>query len=433
MESARSLYKNDIDFEALALQSPDFAKLLKRNNQVDFNDPATVRQLTISLLKRDFGLEVKLPKDRLCPAVPNRLNYILWVQDILDSTDGTVQREYNPNREVLGLDIGTGCCSIYPLLGCKTRPQWKFIATDIDESNIRTAKENIERNKLESRIHILKTDAKGSFFSPETLGHDSLNFTMCNPPFYTSHEEMAASAEAKSQAPSSTCTGADVEMITSGGEVEFVTRMIDESLQLRNRIKWYTAMLGKLSSVTTVVDNLMKRGNHNYAVTEFVQGNKTKRWAVAWSWGDMRPAMSIARGIPGFPKHLLPFPADYTFVLPSKKSIDVAIAAMDTELSSLSWYWTWDQSRSAGVGFAPENVWSRQARRKFKHAGQGDASVKLSVIPVEVELGVRVQLKLVRGQNPETHEVQVLISWIRGTESVLFESFCGMLKRKMET
>jgi 23S rRNA (adenine1618-N6)-methyltransferase len=50
-------------------------------------------------------------------------------------------------------------------------------------------------------------------------------------------------------------------------------------------------MLGKLSSVTTLVDNLIKRENQNYAVTEFVQGNKTKRWAVAWSWGDMRPAM----------------------------------------------------------------------------------------------------------------------------------------------
>lgn len=237
-------------------------------------------------------------------------------------------------------------------------------------------------------------------------------------------------------------------MITSGGEVEFVSRMIDESLQLRDRIKWYTAMLGKLSSVTTIVENLMKCENHNYAVTEFVQGNKTKRWAVAWSWGNMRPAMvrqshntalpfliiaqSIARGIPGFPKHLLPFPAEYTFVLPSKKPIDVAIAVMDTELSSLSWYWTWDQSRSAGVGFAPENVWSRQARRKFKLAGQGGTPVRLSAIPVEVELGVRVQLKLVRVQNSETHEVQVLISWTQGTDSVLFESFCGMLKRKME-
>ncbi|KAJ5522675.1 hypothetical protein N7513_013248 [Penicillium frequentans] len=397
MESARSLYKNDIDFEALASQSPDFAKLLKPNKQVDFNDPATVRQLTISLLKRDFGLEVKLPRDRLCPPVPNRLNYILWVQGLLDSTEGTVQRGYNPNREVLGLDIGTGCCSIYPLLGCKTRPQWKFIATDIDESNIRTAKENVQRNALESRIHILKTDPNGSFFSLETLGHDSPDFTMCNPPFYTSNEEMAASAEAKSQAPSSTCTGADVEMITSGGEVEFVTRMIDESLQLRDRIKWYTAMLGKLSSVTTIVENLMKCENHNYAVTEFVQGNKTKRWAVAWSWGDMRPAMSIARGIPGFPKHLLPFPADYTFVLPSKKPIDAAIAAMDTELSSLSWYWTWDQSCSAGIGLAPENVWSRQARRKFKLAGQDGTPVRLAAIPVEVELGVRVQLKLTVG------------------------------------
>lgn len=289
---------------------------------------------------------------------------------------------------------------------------------------------------------------------------------MCNPPFYTSHEEMATSAQAKLQAPSSVghpalritepvtdlvqiCTGADVEMITAGGEVEFVTRMIEESLQLRDRIKWYTTMLGMLSSVTTLVDNLMKCENHNYAVTEFVQGNKTKRWAVAWSWGNMRPAMvrqlqnvallfliivqSIARGIPGFPKHLLPFPADYTFVLPSKKTIDVATAAINTELSSLSWYWTWDQSHSAGIGFAPENVWSRQARRKAKLAGQGNAPARLSAIPVEVELGVRVQLKLVQEPNSETHEVQVLISWIRGTDSVLFESFCGMLKRKMET
>lgn len=80
-------------------------------------------------------------------------------------------------------------------------------------------------------------------------------------------------------------------MITPGGEVAFVIRMIDESLQLRDQIQWYTSMLGKLSSVTTIVDTLMKRENRNYAVTEFVQGNKTKRWAVAWSWSDMRPSM----------------------------------------------------------------------------------------------------------------------------------------------
>lgn len=59
MESARSLYKNGVDFAALSLQSPEFAKQwvlwtwrrywnwwcssLKSNGQLDFNDPASVR------------------------------------------------------------------------------------------------------------------------------------------------------------------------------------------------------------------------------------------------------------------------------------------------------------------------------------------------------------------------------------------------------
>lgn len=115
---------------------------------------------------------------------------------------------------------------------------------------------------------------------------------MCNPPFYSSHEEMAQSAEAKARVPSSVCTGTEVEMVTPGGEVAFVTRMIEESLQLRNKIQWYTSMLGKLSSVSVLVETLMKHDNHNYAVTEFVQGSKTKRWAIAWSWGDRRPSMA---------------------------------------------------------------------------------------------------------------------------------------------
>lgn len=32
MEAARALYKNDVDFEALALQSPEFAKLYVNSN-----------------------------------------------------------------------------------------------------------------------------------------------------------------------------------------------------------------------------------------------------------------------------------------------------------------------------------------------------------------------------------------------------------------
>ncbi|KAJ5099360.1 hypothetical protein N7532_006361 [Penicillium argentinense] len=434
MEFLRSLYKNDVDFKALALQSKELAKYVNSNGQLDFNDPDAVRQLTTSLLEQDFGLKVELPTDRLCPPVPNRLNYIIWLHDLVDSSAGTIHGGYDPKSEVVGLDIGTGCCSIYPLLGCKARPGWKFVATDIDENNVSTAQKNVKLNHLESRIRVIKTDTKDLLFPLEKIEKESLDFTMCNPPFYTSHEEMVQSAEGKQQKPSSVCTGTDVEMVTSGGEIAFVTKMIEESLHLRTRIQWYTSMLGKFSSVPVLVEKLIKHGNHNYAVTEFVQGSKTKRWAIAWSWGDHRPAMTAARGIPGFPKQLLPFPADYTFTLPSEISIDSAVASINAELGSLRWYWSWDKSLSAGVGFAAENVWSRQARRKMKLAGQEGSYVNLDAVPEDVALGVRIQAKLVRGQSEtsSTNEVPVLISWIQGTDSVLFESFCGMLKRKID-
>lgn len=218
-------------------------------------------------------------------------------------------------------------------------------------------------------------------------------------------------------------------MVTSGGEVAFVTCMIEESLSLRDKVQWFTSMLGKLSSVSTLVEILITHDNHNYAVTEFVQGSKTKRWAIAWSWADRRPKMSVARGIPGFPKHLLPFPTDYTSTL-SSVSIDTACTTLNTEMASLPLFWTWDQRSSSGVGFAAENVWSRQARRKTKISGQ--EGMKVDSIPDQIALGVRIDMKLVRGKD-DTNEVQALIRWIQGVDSVLFESFCGMVKRKMET
>ena len=79
-------------------------------------------------------------------------------------------------------------------------------------------------------------------------------------------------------------------MVTPGGEVAFVSRMIDESKVLKDRCQWYTSMLGKYSSVEIIVDNLRGVGVDNWAVKDLVQGNKTRRWVVAWSWGELRPS-----------------------------------------------------------------------------------------------------------------------------------------------
>jgi 23S rRNA (adenine1618-N6)-methyltransferase len=68
----------------------------------------------------------------------------------------------------------------------------------------------------------------------------------------------------------------------------------------------------------------------------------------------------------------------------------------------------------------------------MKLAGE-EGAAKLKVVPAQIALGVRVQIRLVRGQKPNEREVRVLVRWAQGTDTVLFESFCGMVKRKLES
>ena len=60
------------------------------------------RELTCAALSKDFGLEVDLPDDRLVPMVPQRLNYIHWVEDLLAGDTG----EWPQGGRVCGIDIG---------------------------------------------------------------------------------------------------------------------------------------------------------------------------------------------------------------------------------------------------------------------------------------------------------------------------------------
>jgi 23S rRNA (adenine1618-N6)-methyltransferase len=54
-------------------------------------------------------------------------------------------------------------------------------------------------------------------------------------------------------------------------------------------VQWYSSMFGKLSSATGLITVLQEKGITNYAVTCLQAGNVTKRWGVAWSFGDLRP------------------------------------------------------------------------------------------------------------------------------------------------
>ncbi|TVY75657.1 U6 small nuclear RNA (adenine-(43)-N(6))-methyltransferase [Lachnellula suecica] len=429
MSTTNNIYKEDVDFAALALQDADFAKILKPNGQLDFSNPESVQQLTKSLLKRDFGLKISLPPDRLCPPIPNRLNYLLWIQALLDTTSDGYTDVYDPEREVLGLDIGTGASCIYPMLGCAQRPNWRFAATDIDDKSMQFAKTNVQLNSLQNRIKLLQTQKPDPLLPLDMMKFQNINFSMCNPPFYTSTADMLTSAAAKQRPPFTACTGSESEMVTLGGEVQFVSRMITESLVLKDRVQWYTSMLGKFSSVSVLLRRLRDAGVGNYAVTEFVQGSRTKRWGIAWSFADLRPKMALAREVVGVPKNLLPFPAEYHIPFANSGEAAQVGEQINSTLEALLLKWMWKPAKAIGLGFSDKAVWSRAARRQ-QSTKKDEDTMDEDEDEDNMALGFKIHMEgKVDGQAVN----MVTIRWIKGHDSVLFGSFCGMLKRKLES
>lgn len=393
---------------------------IKAKGQLDFTDPAAVMQLTKTLLDVNFDLRIELPADRLCPPVPNRHNYILWLKDLMDTTSYD-----QPGRGLCGIDIGTGASCIYSLLGCAQRP-WSFISTDIDEKSLSYAAKNVKLNHLESRITVVARKKTDPLVCVDVIADSTqVGFVMTNPPFYESEEELWTLAKKKSRPPYSACTGAPVEMVCEGGEVAFVGRILMESLQLRDRVQWYTSMLGKVSSLEVLVERLRKEGIDNYAVTEFIQGNKTRRWAIAWSFAPMRPAEHVARGMQAVPwRKILPQTVEMDVVTSKPGEAGMLATNIDSLMQSLDLAsWTWDKPRLQGIGRAREKVWSRAWRRRKQ---RGETIIKGACgVSVTCTFGFSITLRI------GLAEAVVVCRWLEGHDFPTFESFNGFLKSRL--
>lgn len=98
---------------------------------LDFSNPAALRELTCAVLEKDFDLRLEIPVDSLIPTVPQKLNYIHWVEDLLScggvacqgegvasQGDGVVSQgegvaseetRIPKGKDVVGIDIGWLC------------------------------------------------------------------------------------------------------------------------------------------------------------------------------------------------------------------------------------------------------------------------------------------------------------------------------------
>jgi len=132
----------------------------------------------------------------------------------------------------------------------------------------------------------------------------------------------------------------------------------------------------------------------------------------------------IARGnIPN--KELLPFPTEYSIDI-SKQDLDTVGSIVDDTMVQLGLKWSWDWATTSGTALAKENVWSRSARRKKRKRDviaspelEGDKDAPSDAVVLAVRISLRPQ--------------RVDVRWLKGSDSIMFESFCGMLKRRLLT
>ncbi|XP_066588353.1 RNA N6-adenosine-methyltransferase METTL16 [Prorops nasuta] len=271
----RNIYKNPPSFNKMAILYPEFRRhtITTLNGQVklDFHKSDTLRALTQTLLKHDFGLNVTIPKDKLVPTMTLRLNYVLWIEDLLKYAS------YADLKLAKGIDIGTGCICIYSLIMAKLFGCF-MTGTDIDEGSIESAIKTVNCNNLQHLVRVKRVSGD-TILKEAVEGKEEYDFTVCNPPFFD-FDKMPLE---KPIPPRNAPTGTKRELEVEGGEDHFISKFIKESLEFQNQIKIYTTMLGSKTNLIHLIKFLKRENITNWTWTEFHQGY-TIRWGLAWTF-----------------------------------------------------------------------------------------------------------------------------------------------------
>lgn len=284
----------------------EWSKISKKQTMESQVTPTFQLALTRALLDHHFGLTLKqIPSSSLIPPVPNRWFYVEWLlkelRPMLTNTVYFHSKHVYSNR---GLDIGTGASCIYPLLATRKYASLHMVATDIDPESIQSSVINVEANGLADRVQVLQVEPSRSQHPSNMLGGpvacslaklpDDIVFDFCmtNPPFFDATP--GPRADGRDRSPMTYSEG-----MYPGGEVGFVLDMIQDSLCSQLRIGWYSAMLGKKSSLTylkKVLGELLGIGR--VQTTEFKAGTMT-RWFLAWTYhtpAHTSPATLVTSG-----------------------------------------------------------------------------------------------------------------------------------------
>lgn len=284
----RNQHLEGYDFERLMAKSPELAAFTTKNPRgritVDFSDVAAVRMLNRALLLTHYDIEFwDIPTTYLCPPIPGRVDYIHYLADLLAECNGQ-QIPHGP--DIRALDIGTGASLVYPLTG-QHEYGWDFTGVDIDPVSIKSAGQICQKNGL--NITLRRQNNPEDIFKGVIGPDDIFHVTLCNPPFHASLEQADKGSRrkwrnlGKGDSGDLNFGGQNAELWCPGGEIGFIARMIEQSMDFSDQCLWFTSLVSKKDSLKPLSRMLTKARVAEFKIVEMAQGQKASRF-IAWTY-----------------------------------------------------------------------------------------------------------------------------------------------------
>lgn len=289
----RNKHRERYNFDLLTSVCPDLAPHINPNKygnaSIDFFNPEAVKMLNKALLIHHYGIEYwDIPDGYLCPPIPGRADHLHHVADLL--------AEYNNGKIPKGskikcMDIGTGANCIYPIIGNREYG-WSFIGADVDSKAIESAIKIIDENlPLKGKIELRHQRKISSIFHGIFKDNETIDFTICNPPFYTSEKEAEEATQRKVKKLKKESggevernfAGKNNELWYDGGELKFIRNMISESVSFSTSCFWFTTLVSKKENLKSIYEQLKEDKALEVKTIEMTQGNKLSR-IVAWTF-----------------------------------------------------------------------------------------------------------------------------------------------------
>ncbi len=257
------------------------------NKTINFSDPTAVKLLNKAILKHYYKISYwEFPDTNLCPGVPGRANYLHIAADILKKDN---QNKIPTGEKITCMDIGTGSTCIYPLIGT-AEYGWSFIGTEVDGASLKSAENIISKNEGMSNLVSLRFQKKPKSIFRNIIKKDELfDISICNPPFHSNKKEASKAASRKlrnlkgKRSQPLNFSGNNNELVFEGGELKFISKMIEESKAFGNQVRWFTSLVSKEKSLNSLTRQLEKYNPQKVNSIPTGTGNKKSR-ILAWTF-----------------------------------------------------------------------------------------------------------------------------------------------------